>query len=84
MKSITQLKEEIEELENKIGEPFQEEYEKLVSSKAILNQTKEIIKIIEDIKETWAETEVTQYSKGYSNGVHFVCDKLIKKLQGEE
>lgn len=35
---------------------------------------------INKLKENWAETDVTDYSKGYTNGYHKACDDVIKLL----
>ena len=48
-----------------------------------LSQTKEIVKMIEEEKNKFAETEVTEYSEGYSNGWIKACEGILIKIKGE-
>ncbi len=36
---------------------------------------------IQQIKDNYAETEVSDYSEGYSNGWHGACDLVIKTIE---
>ena len=38
-------------------------------------------KLIEDIKNIQADTSVSEYSEGYSNGWHGACDRILKELE---
>ena len=50
----------------------------------MVNNKTALILQIEALKENWAETEVTEYSEGYSNGYHKACDDIIKILNIKE
>ena len=49
-----------------------------------VNNRTALILQIEALKENWAETKVTEYSEGYSNGYHKACNDMIKILNIEE
>lgn len=82
-KTIKQLEKEIylNEERAKARNIFRIEANKL---KERLHQTKEIVKMIEEEKNKFAETEVSEYSEGYSSGWIKACEGILIKIKGEE
>lgn len=38
-------------------------------------------KFINEIRNSQADTEVSEYSEGYANGWHSACDRILKELE---
>jgi len=95
MKSIKQLEKEYEKESKKCVEnaydPKKDDWNKkhfnrcdgdVIAGK--LDQTEEIVKMIESEKNKFAETEITEYSEGYSSGWIKACEGILTKIKGEE
>jgi hypothetical protein len=85
-KEIENLKKREEDIEDEVNQLEQYsmdlfEFERL---KATLTQTNEIIKLIEELKEIYVRTKVSDYSEGYSNGAISVCENLLTKIMGDD
>ncbi len=93
MKTIKQLEEEIKKIEkDKIdgiralgGQSYFDRkmnaQKRLIELKATLTQTKEIVKMIKELKLTYSRSKLTDYSEGYSNGWINACNKIVERLK---
>ncbi len=86
MKLIKQLEKEINSFENEgAKEPIGITLgEGLLVRRKVLEQTKEICEMIEEEGKKFAETKVTEYSEGYSNGWIACVNLILSKIKGDD